>query len=237
MLDSVRLPELKHVVLLGDEPVPPRCLSYRQRARARRAGAARAARRPDRRARPRRRDQHPVHERHHRLAEGRDAVALQHRQQRALLRQGDGAQPRATGSASRCRSTTASAWCSACCARAASGATMVFPGESFDAGETLRAIAQHRCTALHGVPTMFVAMLEHPELRALRPVVAAHRHHGRRAVPDRDDAQGDRADAHARGDDRLRHDRDVADLVPVEPRRSARAPRLDGRPRSSRTSR
>jgi fatty-acyl-CoA synthase len=44
----------------------------------------------------------------------------------------------------------------------ASGATMVFPGESFDAAETLRAIARHRCTALHGVPTMFTAMLEEP---------------------------------------------------------------------------
>jgi len=45
----------------------------------------------------------------------------------------------------------------------ASGATMVFPGEGFDAGETLSTVARHRCTALHGVPTMFGAMLEHPE--------------------------------------------------------------------------
>ena len=30
VLDSVRLPDLKHVVLLGDGPVPPRCLSYAQ---------------------------------------------------------------------------------------------------------------------------------------------------------------------------------------------------------------
>src|SRR5678816_3595204 len=46
---------------------------------------------------------------------------------------------------------------------AASGATMVFPGEGFDAGDTLRSVAKNRCTALHGVPTMFGAMLEHPE--------------------------------------------------------------------------
>ncbi len=46
----------------------------------------------------------------------------------------------------------------------ASGATMVFPGEGFDAGQTLAAIARHRCTALHGVPTMFIAMLAHPSL-------------------------------------------------------------------------
>ena len=47
-----------------------------------------------------------------------------------------------------------------CCA--ASGATMVFPGESFDAEATLAAIARHKCTALHGVPTMFIAELDHP---------------------------------------------------------------------------
>jgi fatty-acyl-CoA synthase len=43
------------------------------------------------------------------------------------------------------------------------GAQMVFPGEGFDAGATLAAVAEERCTALHGVPTMFIAELEHPE--------------------------------------------------------------------------
>ena len=47
-----------------------------------------------------------------------------------------------------------------CCT--AVGAAMVFPGESFDAETTLSALAQYRCTALHGVPTMFIAQLEHP---------------------------------------------------------------------------
>jgi fatty-acyl-CoA synthase len=47
---------------------------------------------------------------------------------------------------------------------AACGATMVFPGEGFDPGDTLGALARHRCTALHGVPTMFAALLEHTEL-------------------------------------------------------------------------
>ncbi|MDG2527002.1 AMP-binding protein [Stenotrophomonas sp. HITSZ_GD] len=41
-------------------------------------------------------------------------------------------------------------------------ACMVVPGEGFDALATLRTVAQERCTALHGVPTMFIAMLEHP---------------------------------------------------------------------------
>ena len=40
------------------------------------------------------------------------------------------------------------------------GAAMVFPGEGFDAAETLYAVSEARCTALYGVPTMFVAMLE-----------------------------------------------------------------------------
>ena len=40
------------------------------------------------------------------------------------------------------------------------GAKMVFPGEGFDAAQTLDALEAERCAALYGVPTMFVAMLE-----------------------------------------------------------------------------
>ncbi|KAE9625980.1 AMP-binding protein [Parasedimentitalea maritima] len=40
------------------------------------------------------------------------------------------------------------------------GAAMVFPGEAFDAGQTLDVLSNERCTAVYGVPTMFVAMLE-----------------------------------------------------------------------------
>lgn len=50
-------------------------------------------------------------------------------------------------------------------ASTAVGATMVFPGESFDAEETLRAVERDRCSALHGVPTMFIAQLEHAKFR------------------------------------------------------------------------
>jgi fatty-acyl-CoA synthase len=42
------------------------------------------------------------------------------------------------------------------------GTTMV-PVEIFDPLKVLRAIEQERCTAVHGVPTMFIAELEHPE--------------------------------------------------------------------------
>ena len=68
------------------------------------------------------------------------------------------------------------------------GATMVYPGEGFDPLATLQTIEQEKCTTLYGVPTMFIAELDHPDFRQIRPVVAAHRHHGRRALPDRGDA-------------------------------------------------
>jgi len=43
------------------------------------------------------------------------------------------------------------------------GTCMVFPGEGFDPLTTLETVAAERCTALHGVPTMFIAQLDHPE--------------------------------------------------------------------------
>lgn len=43
------------------------------------------------------------------------------------------------------------------------GATMVFPSEAFEPLKTLEAVEKERCTALHGVPTMFIMELDHPE--------------------------------------------------------------------------
>ena len=43
------------------------------------------------------------------------------------------------------------------------GSTMVYPADGFDPLATLQAVAAERCTALHGVPTMFIAMLDHPQ--------------------------------------------------------------------------
>ncbi|MDR5835241.1 AMP-binding protein [Caballeronia sp. LZ034LL] len=43
------------------------------------------------------------------------------------------------------------------------GCAMVFPGEAFDPGATLAAVHEEQCTALHGVPTMFIAELDHPD--------------------------------------------------------------------------
>jgi fatty-acyl-CoA synthase len=42
------------------------------------------------------------------------------------------------------------------------GATMVIPAPGFDPEITLRTIARERCTGVYGVPTMFIAMLNHP---------------------------------------------------------------------------
>ena len=58
------------------------------------------------------------------------------------------------------------------------GATMVYPAEAFDPLATLQAIAEERCTALYGVPTMFIAQLDHPEfakfdLKSLRTGIMA----------------------------------------------------------------
>jgi fatty-acyl-CoA synthase len=43
------------------------------------------------------------------------------------------------------------------------GSTMILPSEAFDAGQVLEAIEEEKCTALHGVPTMFIAELNHPD--------------------------------------------------------------------------
>jgi fatty-acyl-CoA synthase len=45
------------------------------------------------------------------------------------------------------------------------GACVVIPSEHFDAENVLQAVAQQKCTAIHGVPTMFIAELEHPNFR------------------------------------------------------------------------
>ena len=43
------------------------------------------------------------------------------------------------------------------------GSAAVFPSDAFDPLTTLQTVAEERCTALHGVPTMFIAELEHPQ--------------------------------------------------------------------------
>ncbi len=45
------------------------------------------------------------------------------------------------------------------------GAAMVFPSEGFEPLATLETVAEERCTGLYGVPTMFIAELNHPEFK------------------------------------------------------------------------
>ena len=58
------------------------------------------------------------------------------------------------------------------------GAAMIFPGEGFEPAATLKALNDEKCTGLYGVPTMFIAMMSHPEfvkadLSALRTGIMA----------------------------------------------------------------
>jgi fatty-acyl-CoA synthase len=43
------------------------------------------------------------------------------------------------------------------------GAAMIYPSEGFDPLAVLQAVHEERCTALYGVPTMFIAELDHPD--------------------------------------------------------------------------
>src|SRR5204863_10145895 len=58
------------------------------------------------------------------------------------------------------------------------GACMVVPGEAFDPLAVLETVAAERCTALYGVPTMFIALCDHPragelDLSSLRTGIMA----------------------------------------------------------------
>ncbi len=58
------------------------------------------------------------------------------------------------------------------------GSALVLPSESFDAPAALAAIAAERCTALYGVPTMFIAMLEAWRARGADPAQVASLRNG-----------------------------------------------------------
>jgi fatty-acyl-CoA synthase len=58
------------------------------------------------------------------------------------------------------------------------GSTMIYPAEAFDPLATLQTVSEERCTALYGVPTMFIAQLDHPQfdsfdLKSLRTGIMA----------------------------------------------------------------
>ena len=90
------------------------------------------------------------------------------------------------------------------------GATMVLPSAGFDAGAVLDAVQAERCTALHGVPTMFIAELDQPDfadhdLSSLRTGIMA-------GAPCPVELMQRVIEGHAseRDHHRLRHDRDRA---------------------------
>ena len=157
----------------------------------------------------RRRDQHPVHLGHDGRAQGRDAHATA---TSSTTRYFTGAlaaaTPSTTASACPCRSTTASAWCIGTLACLDPRRLHRPPGRGFEPAAVLEAVEAERCTSLYGVPTMFIAELEHPrfaalDLSSLRTGIMAGA-----PCPVEVMNAGPRADAHGRGHDRLRHDRD-----------------------------
>ncbi len=166
----------------------------------------------------RRRLQHSIHQRHHGHAEGRGAHAFQHRQQRLLRRRrhaAHGRRPRLHPGAAVSLLRHG--------ARGAGG---------HDAWRGQR-VPRRRLRAAGGAPDRCQRAVHRAArrahdvhrgagasaLRRIRPVIAAHRHHGRIAVSDRGDAPGGRRDAHAGGDDLLRHDGDQSSQLPDSARR------------------
>jgi fatty-acyl-CoA synthase len=171
------------------------------RGRAGRARAHPGSRRPHR---------HPVHQRHHRLPQGRHPLAPQHPEQRLLRRphaevqregshlhpgaalpllrpghgQPGGHQPRRVHGLPRAK--------------------------AFDPGAVLATVEKERCTSLYGVPTMFIAELEHANFQQDRLRQPAHRHHGWLALPHRGDEARAEGHAHAGDHHLLRHDRNLA---------------------------
>ena len=182
--------------------------------------------------RPARSDQHPVHLRHHRLAQGRDAQPSQHPQQRLVRRR-----------VHALRRTRPAVHPGAVLPLLRHGARQ--PGLRDarrlhgGAGRRLRPAAHAADRAgrtLHRAARRADHVHRHPRasaLRRIRPLDPAHRHHGRRALPHRSDEAGHRADAHGRSHHRLRHDRDQPGQLPDHAGRSRRTPRGFGRPHPS----
>ena len=109
------------------------------------------------------------------------------------------------------------------------GATMVIPAPGFDPEiDAARRSPRSGAPAVYGVPTMFIAMQNHPTFADHDLSSPAHRDHGRLDLPGRGDEALRQRHAHARGRHRLRHDRDLAGLLPDPRRRRPRAAyRLD----------
>ena len=64
--------------------------------------------------------------------------------------------------------------------------------ERFDPLLVLASVHKERCTALYGVPTMFIAELHHPHVPHVRLIEPAHGYHGRFSLPRGTDETGGR---------------------------------------------
>ena len=180
----------------------------RRRRRPGRTGSRSATRSVSRRS-----GQHPVHLRHHRLPQGRHPLPPQHPQQRLLGRR-DGRLHRAGPGLP-----------------AGALLPLLRHGHGQPRRHLARRLHRHPGARLRRRPTLCARpgralhlavrraddvhrRARPPRLRHLRPVLAAHRHHGRLAVPGGGDEAGGRRDAHGRGVHLLRHDRDLAGVHP-----------------------
>ncbi len=100
----------------------------------------------------------------------------------------------------------------------ATGACMVYPSECFQASAVLETIQRRALYVAVRRADDVPCRPRTSRLRALRLLLVAHRHHGRRPLPDRVDEASGRSPAHAAGGHRLRHDRNVTHLDPERPR-------------------
>ena len=83
------------------------------------------------------------------------------------------------------------------------GATMVFV-ETYDPVDVMMSIEMEKCTGVYGVPTMFIAMMDHKLFKKVRFFFSAHRNHGRFSLSGKKYERLHREDEHDRGDHRVR---------------------------------
>ena len=172
--------------------IPARCASPRFWRAARAAEAERIAELGAATA-IRRADQHPVHLGHHRLSQRRDAVASQHPQQRLLHRRGDAAD--AAGPA--VHSGAALSLLRHGAGQSRRGHPRRLHGVSRRRFRSARDAGNRRRGTLHRTARRADDVhraARSSGIRPLRSVVAAHRHHGGLAVPDRSDEARRRQD-------------------------------------------